>query len=48
MTCIAVGQCEPGTAGQICLNGTFVSSCGNGKCDCAETQLSCPTDCRRP
>jgi hypothetical protein len=44
-TCIAKDVCEPGDVGQICMAGTFTSSCGNGKCDCGETRALCPGDC---
>jgi len=43
--CNNVGTCSETT---ICSNGSWISSCGDGACNCGETSINCLADCKKP
>jgi hypothetical protein len=37
--------CHPVFPGQICADGEWLDTCGNGRCDCGEGGAACREDC---
>jgi len=44
--CILPTVCHPVFPGQVCADGAWLDTCGNGNCDCGEGPTACGQDCQ--